>query len=213
VSPPPLDLLDEGRPRSQGRVVGVVSGIVTRNTDPDHLGRVKLSLPWRDEEFETDWARVVAPMAGKGRGTYFLPEIGDEVLVAFDGDDIRYPYVLGVLWSKADPPPDKNEDGKNGIRLIKTPGGHLLKFVDRENEDVILLQLADGKKIEISSDSIKIDDGANKITLDAKAGTVSIEAGQSLSLKAPKIAIEASATLDIKGGQALSAAATIVRIN
>jgi uncharacterized protein involved in type VI secretion and phage assembly len=194
-------------------VVGVVSGIVTSNSDPDLLGRVKLSLPWRDEEFETDWARVVAPMAGKGCGAFFLPQVGDEVLVAFDGDDIRYPYVLGALWSKTDPPPDTNEDGHNRTRLIKTPGGHLLKFYERENEDVLLIQLRDGKKVEIKSDGIQIDDGANKIILDAQAGTVSIEAKSSLSLKAPKIAIEASATLDIKGGQSLSAAATIVRIN
>jgi uncharacterized protein involved in type VI secretion and phage assembly len=212
MSPPP-DFFSESRPRSQGRVTGVVTGIVTSNTDPDHLGRVKLRLPWRSDEFETDWARVVAPMAGKSRGIYFLPEIDDEVLVAFDGDDIRYPYVLGVLWSKTDPPPDKNEDGKNRIRLIKTPGGHLLKFVDRENEDVLLIQLRDGKKVEITNDGIKIDDGANKITLDAKAGSVSVEAKQSLTLKAPKISIEATATLDIKGGQSLSANATLVRIN
>jgi len=212
MSPPPLDFLSESRPRSQGRVTGVVSGIVSSNTDPDQLGRVKLRLPWRSDEFETDWARVVAPMAGKDRGTYFLPEIGDEVLVAFDGDDIRYPYVLGVLWSKTDPPPDKNADSKNSIRLIKTRAGHLLKF-DDSDKGAILIQLTDGKKVEINTDGIQIDDGTNKIILDAKAGTVSIEAKQSLSLKAPKIAIEASATLDIKGGQSLAAQATMVRIN
>src|SRR6185295_5388947 len=141
------------------------------------------------------------------------PEVGDEVLVAFDGDDIRYPYVLGVLWSKTDPPPDKNEDGKNRIRLIKTTGGHLIKFVDRENEDVILIQLRDGKKVEIKSEGIQIDDGANKITLDAKSGAVSIEAKATLTLKAPKIAIEAGNALDIKGGQSLGINATVVRIN
>ena len=211
MSPPPD--FSESRPRSQGRVTGVVTGLVTSNTDPDQLGRVKLSLPWRSDEFETDWARVVAPMAGKTRGAYFLPEIGDEVLVAFDGDDIRYPYVLGVLWSKTDPPPDKNEDGKNRIRLIKTPGGHLIKFVDRENEDVILIQLRDGKKVEIKSEGIQIDDGANKITLDAKSGAVSIEAKATLTLKAPKIAIDAGNALDIKGGQSLGINATVVRIN
>jgi uncharacterized protein involved in type VI secretion and phage assembly len=212
MSPPP-DFFSESRPRSQGRVTGVVTGIVTSNTDPDYLGRVKLRLPWRSDDFETDWARVVAPMAGKERGIWFLPEVDDEVLVAFDGDDIRYPYVLGVLWSKTDPPPETNEDGKNRVRLIKTTGGHLIKFVDRENEDVLLIQLRDGKKVEIKSEGIQIDDGANKITLNAKAGTISIEAAQSLSLKAPKIAIEATATLDIKGGQSMSANATIVRIN
>ena len=212
MSPPP-DFFSESRPRSQGRVTGVVTGIVTSNTDPDYLGRVKLRLPWRSDDFETDWARVVAPMAGKNRGIYFLPDVDDEVLVAFDGDDIRYPYVLGVLWSKTDPPPDKNEDGKNRLRLIKTPAGHLLKFFDRENEDIILIQLADGKKVEIKTGGIQIDDGSNKITLDAKEGTVTIEAKSSLSLKAPKIAIEASTSLDIKGGQSLSAAATMVKIN
>jgi len=211
MSPPP-DFF-EGRPRSDARVAGVVTAIVTSNTDPDQLGRVKLRFPWRSDDFESDWARIVAPMAGKDRGTYFLPEVDDEVLVAFDGDDIRYPYVLGALWSKTDPPPDKNEDGKNRIRLIKTPGGHLLKFVDRENQDVILIQLADGKKVEINSDGIQIDDGANKIILDAKGGAVTIQAMSSLSLKAPKIAIEATTALDIKGGQALSANATLVRIN
>ena len=212
MSPPP-DFPSESRPRSSGRVTGVVTGLVVSNTDPDQLGRVKLSLPWRSDDFETDWARIVAPMGGKDRGTYFLPQVGDEVLVAFDGDDIRYPYVLGALWSRTDTVPEKNADGKNLIRLIKTPAGHLLKFDDRENQGVLLIQLCDGKKVEINADGIQIDDGANKIILDAQAGTVSIEAKQSLSLKAPKIAIEATATLDIKGGQSLSAAATIVRIN
>jgi phage baseplate assembly protein gpV len=194
-------------------VTGVVIAQVTGNDDPAKLGRVKLRFPWLSDDYESDWARVAHLGAGPDSGAIFLPEVGDEVLVAFDGDDIRYPYVLGALWSKTDFPPDHNADGKNQIRLIKTPGGHLLKFVDRENEDVILIQLRDGKKVEIKSEGIQIDDGANKIILDAKAGTVSIEAKSTLTLKAPKIAIEASATLDIKGGQALSANATIVRIN
>jgi uncharacterized protein involved in type VI secretion and phage assembly len=207
------DIRSERSHESSGLIAGVTTALVSANTDPDQLGRVKLRLPWRGDEFETDWVRIATPMAGNDRGIYFLPEVGDEVLVAFDRDDIRFPYVLGVLWSKTDSPPETNADGKNRIRLIKTPGGHLLKFVDHENQDVILIQLADGKKVEIKSEGIHIDDGANKITLDAKAGTVSIEAKSTLTLKAPKIAIEATASLDIKGGQALSANATIVRIN
>jgi len=210
VSPPP----DFSASQSQhGAVAGVTPAIVSSNTDPDALGRVKLRLPWRGEEFETEWVRIAVPMAGADRGTYFLPEVGDEVLVAFDNDDIRYPYVLGALWSRADKVPETNGDGKNAIRLIKTRAGHLLKFDDTENRGVILIQLADGKKVEINAEGIQIDDGANKITLDAQAGTVSIEAKASLSLKAPKIAIEASTSLDLKGGAALSASATMVRIN
>ena len=212
MSPPP-DFLAESSHEASGLVAGVATAIVSGNNDPEQLGRVKLRLPWRAQEFETDWVRIAMPMAGPDRGTYFLPEIGDEVLVAFDRDDIRYPYVLGALWSRTDKPPEKNADGKNAIRLVKTRAGHLLKFDDSENQGAILIQLTDGKKVEIDTDGIKIDDGANKIILDAKAGTISIEAKQSLSLKAPKIAIEATATLDIKGGQSMSAQATMVRIN
>ena len=213
MSPPPLDLLSEGSHEAQGLVAGVATAIVSANTDPDQLGRVKLRLPWRAQEFETDWVRIAVPMAGPDRGTYFLPEVGDEVLVAFDRDDIRYPYVIGALWSRTDKPPEKNADGKNAIRLVKTRAGHLLRFDDSDGKGVILIQLVDGKKVQIDTDGIQIDDGANTIKLDAKAGTVAIEAKQSLTLKAPKIAIEASATLDIKGGQSMSAQATMVRIN
>jgi len=212
VSPPP-DFGSEGSHEAQGLVAGVTTGIVSANTDPDQLGRVKLRLPWRADDFETGWVRIAVPMGGPDHGIYFLPDIGDEVLVAFDRDDIRYPYVLGALWSRADKPPEKNADGKNEVRLIKTPGGHLLKFVDRENEDVILIQLRDGKKVEIKSEGIEIDDGANKITLDAKGGAVTVEAKATLTLKAPKISIDAGNALDIKGGQSLGINATVVRIN
>ena len=212
MSPPP-DFGSEGSHEAQGLVAGVTTGIVSANTDPDELGRVKLRLPWRAEDFETGWVRIAVPMGGPDHGTYFLPDVGDEVLVAFDRDDIRYPYVLGALWSRTDKPPVKNDDRKNAIKLIKTRSGHLLKFDDTENEGVILIQLTDGKKVRIDTEGIQIDDGANKIILDAKAGTISIEAKQSLSLKAPKIAIEATATLDLKGGAALNASATMVRIN
>src|SRR5713101_9315518 len=90
--------LELGR-EAGGSIAGVAVGIVKANDDPQGLGRVKLSLPWRKPDFVSDWVRIVAPMGGKERGSYFLPEVGDEVLVAFDRDDIRYPYVLGSLWS------------------------------------------------------------------------------------------------------------------
>jgi uncharacterized protein involved in type VI secretion and phage assembly len=198
---------------ASGLVAGVVPAKVSRNDDPEGLGRVKLNLPWRGKDFETEWVRVVAPMAGGDRGIFFLPEVGDEVLVAFDRDDIRYPYVLGALWSRTDAPSEKNSDGKNDVRIIKTRKGHIVKFDDGA-QGSILIQLDDGrKKIEITDDGIVIDDGANKIALDAKAGSVSVEAKQSLSLKAPRITIEATTSLDLKGGQSLNANATMVRIN
>jgi uncharacterized protein involved in type VI secretion and phage assembly len=190
----------------------VAQGTVSNNQDPEGLARVKLRLPWRGKDFETDWVRIATPMGGNDRGVYFLPEVGDEVLVAFDRDDIRYPYVIGALWSRTDAPPEKNKNQKNDIRIIKSRKGHILKF-DDSDPGAILIQLSDGKNVTIDGTGIKLDDGSNKVTLDAKAGSVSVEAAQSLSLKAPRITIEATATLDLKGGQALSANATLVRIN
>lgn len=195
-----------------GLVAGVATATVTRNDDPEGLARVKLNFYWRGPQFETDWVRIVAPMAGKDRGLITIPEVGDEVLVAFDRDDIRYPYVLGALWSRDDSPPEKNSGGKNDIRLIKTRKGHLLKFDDGARGQ-ILIELNDGKKILIDDDGIRIDDKSNKITLDATGGSITIEAKATLKLKAPSISIEAQTSLELKGGGALNASAGLVKIN
>jgi len=195
-----------------GGVAGVASAIVTQNQDPEGLGRVRLKLPWREEDFETDWARVAMPMAGKDRGTFFLPEVGDEVLVAFDRDDIRYPYVLGQLWSNSDQPPDNDSAGNNDLRVIRSRKGHMISFDDGSSGRV-RIELDDGKSIQIDDDGIVIDDSVNKVTLASNGGSLTIEAGQELTLKAPRITIDASATLDLKGGSSLSANAAIVRIN
>lgn len=205
-------LLSETSHEASGLVAGVAQGTVSNNKDPEGLARVKLRLPWRGENFETDWVRIATPMGGAGRGVYFVPEVGDEVLVAFDRDDIRYPYVIGALWSRTDAPPEKNGNQKNDIRTIRSRKGHILQFDDGE-QGSILIQLSDGKKIRIDSAGILIDDGKNKVTLDANAGSVTIEAMQSLSLKAPQITVEASASLDLKGGGSLNANAGMVRIN
>ena len=193
-------------------VAGVTSGIVTQNKDPDGLGRVKLMLPWREQGFETDWARVASPMAGAARGTFFLPEVGDEVLVGFDRQDIRFPYVLGALWSRTDKPPQTNSDGKNDIRVIHTRKGHKLLFDDGDKPRLVI-ELSDGKSITIDESGILIDDKANKVKLDAKGGAVSIEAKQALTLKAPKISIQAGMQMEIKGGTMLEASAAMVKIN
>jgi uncharacterized protein involved in type VI secretion and phage assembly len=88
-----------------GYVKGVAIAIVTQNRDPDGLGRVKVRFPWYENSNESYWARIAVPMAGKKQGTYFLPERDQEVLVAFEREDVRFPYVIGALWNaKARPP-------------------------------------------------------------------------------------------------------------
>lgn len=208
-----LDSLLESQREAGGSVAGVAVATVVDNVDPQGLGRVKLNFPWREAGFTTDWVRCMAPMAGAARGAYFLPEVGDEVLVAFDRDDIRKPYVLGGLWSDTDKPPDANDSKKNDHRVIKSRKGHMLQFDDSDAKGVVTVQLSDGKKVEIDDDGIRITDASNTISIDTKSGAISVEASASLSLKAPKITIEASASLELKGGATLSASAGMVKIN
>ena len=105
------------------KLSGVAVGIVTNNQDPQQLGRVKVRFPWLPGEDESFWAMIAVLMAGHERGTYFLPEVDDQVLVAFEHGDIRRPYVLGALWHRAAPPPETNADGKNNKRLIRSRSG------------------------------------------------------------------------------------------
>src|SRR5262249_20209525 len=88
---------------------GIVIGIVKTLDDPDRLGRMRVELPHQNDQLSY-WAPMVTPMAGAGRGVCFLPEVGEQVLVAFEHGDPRRPYVLGSLWSKVDRRPA--DDGK-----------------------------------------------------------------------------------------------------
>jgi phage protein D len=83
---------------------GVVVALVTDVSDPEGLGRVKVSFPWLSDDFVSGWARTVQAGAGKNRGAMVLPEVGDEVLVVFEQGDVRRPYVLGGLWNGVDTP-------------------------------------------------------------------------------------------------------------
>ena len=175
-----------------GRITGVVIGIVTNNNDPDRLGRVKLRFPWLSGSTESDWARVATPMAGKGRGLYFLPEVDDEVLVLFERGDVRFPFVIGALWNGKDQAPAGNSDGNNALRVIKSRSGHLIRFDDSEK----------APKIEIIDAS-----SGNRIVIDTSADTVTITAGKNIVLEAPQgdirlnakqVLIAASKRADIK---------------
>ena len=202
----------ESTHESGGYLKGVAIAVVTQNRDPDGLGRVKLKFSWESEPRESDWARCAVPMAGKDRGTYFLPEVGDEVLVAFEREDMRFPYVLGALWNGQDAPPDNNSDGKNDRRVIKSRKGHTLTFDDGEQVGVEL-RLQDGKHLKIDDQGLVLEDGkGNKVSIQS-SGAISIEATQSLTLKAPSITLDASATAELKAGATMTVRGGMVQIN
>jgi uncharacterized protein involved in type VI secretion and phage assembly len=159
-------------------VSGVMVGVVTNNQDPEKMGRVKVKMHHLGDTDESDWARVVTPMAGAGRGLYFLPDVGDEVLVAFERANPRLPVILGALWTGKELPPATNEDGHNDVRLIKSRSGHLIRLTDKEG----------GAKIEIIDSS-----GRNAIVFDAEAKLISIESDKDITLSAAKGTIKLSA--------------------
>src|SRR5262249_30204668 len=145
----------------------------------DEMGRVKVQFPWMAADAESTWARVATLMAGKERGAFYLPEEGDEVLVAYEHGDVRYPYVLGALWNGKDKPPTTNADGKNNQRLPKsrsglrillddTSGSEKIEIADKDGNNKIVVEMAN-KKIAISSNGdINISAEQGMLTLKAK---------------------------------------------
>lgn len=196
-----------------GHAKGVGIAIVRQNRDEDGQGRVKVSYPWHSEPRESHWARLAVPMAGQGRGTYFLPEIGDEVLVAFERGDLRFPYVIGALWNGVDKPPERNADGKNDRRVIRSRKGHMLVF-DDGRKAAVRLELHDGKRVVLDDDGIRLEDGkGNRLTIDSRGGAVKLEASGALTLKGASVRIEATGTIDVKASGMLGLNGAMVNIN
>ena len=141
---------------------GVVTAIVKSLKDPEGQGRIELQFPWLSDSVRSSWAPVAAPLAGKERGLFFMPEEGDEVLVAFEHGSFDHPYIIGFLWNGVDTPPET--DLKN--RVIMTPGGHTLRFEDGDNKKVIL-QSSSGQKITLDdqNSSITIQGGGRIVTM------------------------------------------------
>jgi uncharacterized protein involved in type VI secretion and phage assembly len=198
---------------SDGFLQGLAVGLVTDNKDPDGLARVRVRLPWQTEDQPSYWARMAMLMAGDGRGTYFLPEVGDEVVVGAENGDPSHLYVLGVVWNGQQKPPENNDDGKNDRRVIHSRAGHLLVFDDGDSPQV-QLSLADGKHLILDDSGIKLEDGnGNKLVIDSNGGTLSIESTASLTLKSQQVSIEAGASMQIKASGTLTIQGAMVQIN
>ena len=203
------------RDSSAGRINGVVVGVVTNNQDPEGLGRVKVRFPWLSGEDESQWARVAVLMAGKDRGTYFLPEVEDEVLVAFELGDPRFPYVLGALWNGADTPPEKNDDGKNNIRVIKSRSGHVIRLNDEDGKEKIeIIDKTEKNSIVFDTAKNTITITTDKdITLSAAKGTIKLDA-QKIEIKSSAdTKIESGAGMDVKASGTLNVKGAAVNIN
>jgi uncharacterized protein involved in type VI secretion and phage assembly len=196
-----------------GAAKGVAVAVVCDNKDDSGQGRVRVSYPWHVTPHRSHWARVATPMAGNRRGLYLMPEVGDEVLVAFDRGDVRFPYILGALWNGKEPAPATNGDGRNDLRLFYSRSGHKLTFDDGA-QGLVRLELEDGKKLELDTKGIRLDDGqGNRLEIESASGQVTLSAMTKLSISAPTVEIKASVSLTAEANGIATLKGTQVMIN
>jgi len=208
------EILEQSR-RPDSRINGVVVGVVTDNKDPDKLGRVKVKIPRLSAEDESNWARVISFMSGKLMGGFFLPEVNDEVLVAFEYGDINIPYVIGSLWNGKDTPPLTNDDGKNNFRIIKSRSGHVIRLDDTDGQEKIeIVDKSENNKIIIDTKEKKISINSDKdIEISAPNGKVSISATDFEVKTQASAKIEASSSMDLKASGTTTIKGATVNIN
>ncbi|MGZ5422757.1 MAG: VgrG-related protein [Aeromicrobium sp.] len=191
-----------GSPGERSRVPGVVIAIVTNNDDPNKQGRVKLKYPWLSDDAESFWARVAMPGAGADSGMVWIPQVGDEVLVAFEHGDFAYPVVIGGLWNGKDAAP--LGDGLFDAGSVKRSGfvsrkGHKVVFFDGDDESGIALLSQDGKfKVSLNETKGQLHIKADgKLVIEARS--LEIKVDTDAKLNAAGVSLEASGQVKIKG--------------
>lgn len=196
-----------------GFAKGLGIAIVTQNQDPDHLCRVKVRYPWHDKPRESYWARLAMPMAGKDRGFVTIPEVGDEVVVGWEREDLRFPCVLGSLCNGDDTSPYANADGNNDQRVWKSRKGHVVMFNDG-TPGVLKCEHVSGKHMVLDDNGLVFEDEkGNKVKIDSNSGAINIEAIGSLTIRAATVTIEATGTMEVKASATLTVRGALVNIN
>jgi uncharacterized protein involved in type VI secretion and phage assembly len=168
------------------------------------MARVKVKYPTISDQLESNWARLLTPMAGAGRGIEFIPEVNDEVLVAFEYDDIDRPYILGSLWNGKDKPPEATSNvvagGKVQKRIIRSRSGHIITLDDSDGKEKIIIIDKTGKN------SIEIDSTKNSLTIKTD-GAISMETKDDVTIKGKNIAFEATSNVSLDAKSNITAKA------
>jgi uncharacterized protein involved in type VI secretion and phage assembly len=204
--------------------IGVV---VQLQSDPDGQDRIRVRIPVIDSNAQGIWTRVASLDAGNERGAFFMPEIGDEVIVGFINDDPNDPVILGMLHSSNKPAPITPQDANNEKGFTTRSKMHL-SFND--DTKTIVIDTPGGNSITIDEQSMKIeikDQSGNTITMetsgitmqspaniDIKAGAVlTLAGGASLSIGAPSLSVKADANVSIEGAVAKLSSSGITEIS
>jgi uncharacterized protein involved in type VI secretion and phage assembly len=181
----PLEMMIDARVPTGlgGRWYGVYPALVSDIKDPDGRGRVKITLPWSPDskgELYEAWARIATLMGGNKRGSWFIPDVNDEVLITFEGGDPRHPYVIGGLWNGKDDPPASMDGGGNNYRkVLCSRKGIKITLDDTDGQETLLLETPGGQKITLKDGpgAVEVvDSNGNSIKLGTSGVTVSASA-------------------------------------
>jgi uncharacterized protein involved in type VI secretion and phage assembly len=218
---------------------GVVTAVVTNTDDPNDWGRVKVKFPWMTDDAESEWARLTSVGAGPEAGLFVVPDVGDEVVVAFEHGDFNRPFVLGGLWNGQSAIPPEGAGAAAGekplVRSWHSRTGHYLAMFDNADNKVeiitagghqILLDDAN-KKVEILTSGghkITMDDqgkklemastGGHKVTMDDNGRKVSVSSAGDVEVKAAmNMKLQATANLNVEATGILTLKGSLVKIN
>lgn len=185
-----------------GRFYGVWPAVVSDVKDPDDQGRVKVRLPWASDSGDglyEAWARLATMMAGNNRGSWFVPDTEDEVLVAFAGGDPRHPYVIGALWNGTDAPPETMDgSGNNNRKVLRSRNGVKISFDDADGTESLLIETPGGQRIHLKDgpSEILVED-SNGNTIELSSSGVSVRSSAHVEVQASTVSVSAaSVTVD-----------------
>ncbi len=195
--PPSAQQLNERLPLGWGgRWYGVLPALVVDIKDPDTQGRVKVTLPWsvdaKGERYEA-WARLATMLGGNNRGSWFIPDVDDEVLVAFEHGDPRRPYVLGGLWNGQDSAPESMDGaGNNYKKVLRSRNGVKITLDDQDGQEQLILETPGGQKITLKDGpgSVEVAD-SNGNSIKMEAAGITITASAKVTVNASQLAISA----------------------
>lgn len=193
----PVDLILEPQSVARGKWYGIYPALVSDIKDPDGTGRVKITLPWSpdtgSDKYEA-WARLATFMGGNNRGSWFVPDVNDEVLVAFEAGDPRRPYVLGGLWNGHDSPPESMDGaGQNNKKVLRSRNGVKVTLDDTQGREAFITETPGGQKITLQDGpgSIEVaDSNGNSIKLEASG--ITVNASAKVTVNASMVEVSAS---------------------
>lgn len=236
----------QGRSGSSRMQGGMIAKVVD-NVDPEDRYRVRVSFPWLSDQYtkgttsdgsdskvQSHWARITTMMAGKDTGSFWLPEIDDEVMVDFEEGDFSRPIIMGSLWNgPANSPrslkfsPENQEvevsnhaqGGANDYRFIRSRAGSTLAFIDKQGSEGVSLRSPKNAEFFIDDTSggericmydskqnqwLSIETDKKKITLETDTGDILIKAKEKIRLECKNLEVEASENIKVKAGQKIT---------